>query len=265
MNLDTILKYKVAGVPVTVLAVVGGGVGLYLAVRAKPSMAPPTDSGPADGDADTIPGLDPISYPSFVAPPSPNSSWVEPSNETWERNAVAYLVSRNVRADYALTAVRKYLAGEELSTTEDGYIQDVLNQFGLPVELPPQVSPVRADPPAPVPVSGDKLLPGQRLNGGDEIRSKDGETATLEMQTDGNLVLYGRNNTVLWQAGTRPDGDFAIMQTDGNFVVYNSVSGAVWATWTEGNPGAALIIQGDELQVRNGNKLLWSSKRGKVV
>ena len=67
------------------------------------------------------------------------------------------------------------------------------------------------------------LLPTQALLPGDRFEGEDG--TTLDMQTDGNLVLRGAppSRPVLWSSRTdgRP-GAGAVMQPDGNFVVYSS-------------------------------------------
>ncbi|MER5784262.1 hypothetical protein ABT104_21475, partial [Streptomyces mobaraensis] len=46
------------------------------------------------------------------------------------------------------------------------------------------------------------------------------DTATLVMQTDGNLVVYDEFGWACWGAGTVNQGWRAVFQTDGNFVVY---------------------------------------------
>ncbi|GIG30834.1 hypothetical protein [Cellulomonas marina] len=76
-------------------------------------------------------------------------------------------------------------------------------------------------------------------------------SAHLEMQGDGNLVLYARlYNEVdvpLWQSGTAGHaGAYAAVQTDGNVVVY-AADGitALWQSGTAGRPGAVLLVQGD--------------------
>lgn len=47
------------------------------------------------------------------------------------------------------------------------------------------------------------------------------DTSTLNMQTDGNLVLYGPSSQVYWYSDTAGyPGAWAAMQDDCNFVVY---------------------------------------------
>jgi hypothetical protein len=73
----------------------------------------------------------------------------------------------------------------------------------------------------------------------------------LTFQTDGNLVLYGPGQTVLWASNTGPKTGISrlTMQADGNLVIYNNSSKAVWSSGTSGNPGAYLIVQGGTAQI----------------
>ncbi|MDN3238034.1 hypothetical protein [Pseudomonas sp. WAC2] len=66
----------------------------------------------------------------------------------------------------------------------------------------------------------------------------------LVFQTDGNLVIYGPNNSVVWASYTQNKGATnAIMQNDGNFVIYDANGTALWNTGTYNNPGAYLMFQ----------------------
>jgi hypothetical protein len=56
-------------------------------------------------------------------------------------------------------------------------------------------------------------------------------TATLAMQTDGNLVLYGPSSEVFWLTNTAGHaGAYAAIQDDCHFVIYHG-STAIWATY----------------------------------
>ena len=46
----------------------------------------------------------------------------------------------------------------------------------------------------------------------------------------GNLLLYGKNNDLLWEANTR--GDLLIIQDDGNLVLYDKCGYPVWSSGT---------------------------------
>jgi hypothetical protein len=86
----------------------------------------------------------------------------------------------------------------------------------------------------------------------------------LTFQTDGNLVLYGLDDTslsgalvppppqlipsatytkVIWASGTIATS--CSMQTDGNLVLYDQYGGPIWSSATNGNPGAFLRCQDD--------------------
>ena len=73
--------------------------------------------------------------------------------------------------------------------------------------------------------SGATLLPGESLV------SANGRY-TLDMQGDGNLVLYGAG-LVLWDSGTVHEaGAYATLQGDGNFVIYRAGT-ALWSSVTD--------------------------------
>jgi hypothetical protein len=70
----------------------------------------------------------------------------------------------------------------------------------------------------------------------------------VDMQSDGNLVVYGgtNNNTAYWSSGTAGSGGlYVIMRNDGNFVMYDSSGGAVWYTGTQGTGTDRVIMQHD--------------------
>jgi hypothetical protein len=91
--------------------------------------------------------------------------------------------------------------------------------------------------------SNSNLLPNGTLQPNHGIRSPDGRF-TLDMQTDGNLVLY-KGDQALWSSNTcGQTGAYATMQADGNFVVYNG-SRSVWDSGTWGRVGAYLQLQND--------------------
>lgn len=89
------------------------------------------------------------------------------------------------------------------------------------------------------------LGPGQRLLPGQALFSTD-RRYTLEMQTDGNLVLYKPGRAAVWWTNTYTPGAYLIMQTDGHLVMYNPAGGSVlWQSWTWGNNGSILTLQTD--------------------
>jgi len=86
----------------------------------------------------------------------------------------------------------------------------------------------------------------------------------LNMQDDGNLVLYNAGKAV-WASETGGSGaDKAAMQSDGNFVLYTSAGSVAWFSGTAGNPGAYLSVQndGDLAVVSTSGGILWSTGTG---
>ncbi|HEY5399819.1 MAG TPA: beta-galactosidase [Trebonia sp.] len=105
---------------------------------------------------------------------------------------------------------------------------------------------------ASVPVPCGTLPAGQQLTAGQSLASCNGDY-TIDMQGDGNLVLY-QNGTPLWASNTSGSAaDEAIMQDDGNLVLYTSSGSPVWASGTVGNDGADLVVQND------GNVVIYSA------
>lgn len=113
------------------------------------------------------------------------------------------------------------------------------------------------------------LRPGQSIPVGQNIRAGNGPF-TLDMQKDGNLVLYknahgmhgeGSFKTPLWATNT--DGQTVIscvFQRDGNFVLYASGNRAIWASNTDGQGGMLIQIDNHgQLIMRDGKgKIIWS-------
>ena len=89
----------------------------------------------------------------------------------------------------------------------------------------------------------------------------------LEMQPDGNLVIYGPGNAVLRSWGPRGGRVTFNIQPDGNLVLYQD-GHAVWASDTNGRgTGGRVVMQDDgNLVLYFGNSPAWSSETngGKV-
>lgn len=102
------------------------------------------------------------------------------------------------------------------------------------------------------------LGPGQRMNEGYSLRSRDGKSK-LVMQNDGNLVVYRSGMGAVWAAGTNGPNRVAIMQNDGNFVVYGP-GGALWASGTSGPHRTLRLMMQDDgnLVVYKGWTGLWA-------
>ena len=108
------------------------------------------------------------------------------------------------------------------------------------------------------------LYGGQYLNRGDKIVSSDG-VYELRMQTDGNLVIYRRDNkmkreTALWAKGSKKGNQF-IMQEDGNAVLYDEAGDALWSSKTQKTGANRIIMQADGNLViyDNNDKPKWAS------
>ena len=58
----------------------------------------------------------------------------------------------------------------------------------------------------------------------------------VQFQSDGNLVMYDKGGSVVWSSNTHNKGaKRMVMQDDGNFVMYDGDDKAVWSTHTRGH------------------------------
>lgn len=105
----------------------------------------------------------------------------------------------------------------------------------------------------------DTLNPNQLLNAGQRITSNNG-LYFLQLQGDGNLVLYRDPDKPLWNTQTVGRGsDTAIMQDDGNFVLY-ARGAPLWSSGTMGRANARLVVQNDGNMVIYADAgAIWSS------
>ncbi|PZE24743.1 hypothetical protein DEI86_11945 [Curtobacterium sp. MCBD17_028] len=107
---------------------------------------------------------------------------------------------------------------------------------------------------------GSSLSAGAQLNSGQGITSAN-KQYTLNMQADGNLVVYGMNRA-LWSSGTSgKPGAYLKMQADGNLVVYLG-SKAIWESHTSNKPANKLTMEDNgDLRLENGSTLYWHTGR----
>ncbi|NHZ93721.1 hypothetical protein F2P45_32690 [Massilia sp. CCM 8733] len=98
-------------------------------------------------------------------------------------------------------------------------------------------------------VAASTLSPNDLLQRGQYLQSPQG-AYTLNMQSDGSLVMYRKDGLVRYRMSK--NGEFALMQADGNFVEYSKFAVPLWSTGTDRNPGAWLSIQDD------GNLVVYS-------
>jgi hypothetical protein len=99
----------------------------------------------------------------------------------------------------------------------------------------------------------EHLWPGQVMPPGKVLRSPNGRYA-LEMQRDGNVVVYSSGSRALWDSRTwgRPGAELRL-QRDGNLVLYGSDGQASWSTGTWGRAAGRLTLQDD------GNLVLYAA------
>ncbi|MCO5996573.1 hypothetical protein [Actinoallomurus rhizosphaericola] len=82
----------------------------------------------------------------------------------------------------------------------------------------------------------------------------------LSMDQAGVLTLVGDRGP-MWDTDTRAPGGHAVFQTDGNLVVYDRDDQPVWASGTDGNPAATLVLQADKNLViyASDGRPLWAT------
>ncbi|WP_169736855.1 curculin domain-containing protein [Pseudonocardia spinosispora] len=104
-----------------------------------------------------------------------------------------------------------------------------------------------------------KLAAGRSLGVNESIRSANNK-CHLDMQGDGNLVLYAGREALWSTKTTGKGGRKAVMQTDGNLVVVNAANQPLWDTKTGGMNGAWLAVQDDCNLVLYlpDNRVVWS-------
>lgn len=86
------------------------------------------------------------------------------------------------------------------------------------------------------------------------------DTSFLNMQTDGNLVLYEKPATPLWAAKPYAGlGSWAKFLSTGDFAVYNSSNALKWHTNTDGIGATSLVIRGDRFTINDAYGPLWDS------
>jgi hypothetical protein len=135
---------------------------------------------------------------------------------------------------------------------------------------PTTAAPTTAKPTTAAPttlnVVNDQMTCTSSKNGGLCLDTMKGGSSTLNMQGDGNLVLY-RDGLAKWASSTNGKGKGPYqfyMQPDGNLVVYDSTKKALWAsnTYRKGTGPYRAVIQGDNNFVvyDSKNTALWDSK-----
>ena len=110
------------------------------------------------------------------------------------------------------------------------------------------------------------LHAGETLTQGQELVAPSGNYFAL-LQTDGNFVVYNRQNHPIWATGTK-NGTMLVVQYDGNVVLYAGGPGTYRPVWSSGTSSLGqvfAVIQDDgNFVVYNAVQPLWSSKFGSV-
>ena len=102
-----------------------------------------------------------------------------------------------------------------------------------------------------------RLTAGRSLNPGEALVNGDRQ---VEMQPDGNLVVYGPGHTPEWATGTRVAGSVLQMQTDGNLVMYGPGRVVRWASGTRGANLSVEMRADGNLVILDGNRVAkWAS------
>jgi surface antigen len=109
---------------------------------------------------------------------------------------------------------------------------------------------------------GDILASGTILYQNQYLGSTNVQHA-LVFQGDSDVVIY--NNSDIWHVPNSKNSgaDRLIMQTDGNLVLYRPNNTVVWHSVTGGHPGAYANLQSDRnLVVRDATTAFWASGTG---
>ena len=103
---------------------------------------------------------------------------------------------------------------------------------------------------------------GWKINEGSKFYS-DSRHCYIELQTDGNLVLYRDfDHKAFWASGTGgKDISNVQFQSDGNLVLYDKEGSAVWSSDTHNKGVQRLILQddGNFVMYDGDDKAVWST------
>jgi surface antigen len=103
------------------------------------------------------------------------------------------------------------------------------------------------------------LKPKEILRPGQYLRSDD-RAYQVVMQHNGNLVIYDRHHTAVWESATSAPGSHLVMGPGGSLTIYGPLGKELWSTNTPGHPGAYASLETDgNLVVYRKGKAIWSS------
>jgi hypothetical protein len=134
----------------------------------------------------------------------------------------------------------------------EGFVADVSSDTSCMVTASPTYEPTKeptsptvspTDAPTKEPTkTPDTLSSGGSLRTDQTLVSPNGR-ARFVVQADGNMVVYRRDEKVLWESGKRGDGSRLVMQDDGNLVQYDDNDQVIWKSNT--HDGKRLVMQDD--------------------
>lgn len=130
--------------------------------------------------------------------------------------------------------------------------------------LPAVAGPAPSRSPSP-PATTNTLKAGSMLVSGEKLVSLEGNYR-VNMQSDGNFVVYNSANKPLWNTRTEGQGGYRInlQASDGNLVLYTGSGHALWSADIAGRGGVRLVMQSDgNLVVYNAaNQPVWNADSG---
>jgi hypothetical protein len=180
-----------------------------------------------------------------------HESWVHPARPTAMQNEEQVLPGQQATFEFVLKApVQPGTYREYFNLVAEA--RTWMNDFGLyyPIDVVVPAQPANTN---------NSLRSGNSLNRNEYLLSAD-RNSILKLQPNGNLQLI-TNHRVVWQSDTANSGAVRLnMQGDGNLVLYTDQGQAVWHTSTMGNSNASLSLQTDGNLVLYANaQPIWNS------
>jgi len=112
------------------------------------------------------------------------------------------------------------------------------------------------------PRSSFQLNVGETLTANDPPLVSPNGQISLRMQADGNMVLAGPGNGLLWAAATYGNpGVYAMMQSNGNFSIISPAGQTIWTSKTQGSGAVKAVLQDDGKLVlkTKDNQTVWKN------